>query len=159
MADIINALLLLAAVIGIFLTYHQTQQTYKTQKATFFKDLYSMMFSDSDIRRAYQQIEYDEFVYDENFHGSSNEHLVDRLLSFADLVCYLFDQKMLTEHEMNFFKYEFIRIYTNENVQNYLKFLKRFYRDNKTGTQPFSSYVLYCKTILRKPENHLPKRV
>jgi hypothetical protein len=41
-ADKINALLLITALIGIFLTYGQTRHTYKTQKAAFFKDLYSI---------------------------------------------------------------------------------------------------------------------
>jgi hypothetical protein len=158
-ADIINAFLLLAAVAGIFLTYRQIQQTYKTQKAAFFKDLYSMMFSDLDIRKAYYQIEYDNFAYDSSFHGSKNEQRIDRLLSFADLVCYLYDQKMLTEHEMDFFKYEFIRIYRDKGIQDYLKFIKGFYRENETGTDPFPSYVSYCKSALAANEGRIPKRV
>jgi hypothetical protein len=156
-ADIINALLLLAAVIGIFLTYRQTRHTYRTQKATFFKDLYSIMFSDPNIRKAYYQIEYDNFIYDSSFHGSKNEQRIDRLLSFADLVCYLYGQKMLTEYEMSFFKYEFVRMYTDKNMQEYLTFLKNFYGENKTGTEPFPTYVAYCKTILATEEERARK--
>jgi hypothetical protein len=143
-ADLINAFLLAVAVIGIYFTYCEAKQTRKTQKATFFKDLYSTMYSDNDIRKAYYQIEYDEFVYGPNFHGSTNEPLIDRLLSFTDLVCYLYDQTMLTEHEMGFFKYEFLRIYADENIQKYLDFLKDFYQKNRTGTKPFPSFVSYC---------------
>lgn len=158
-ADIINVLLLLAAVIGIFLTYRQTRHTYKTQKATFFKDLYSIMFSDPDIRKAYYQIEYDRFVYDSSFHGSKNEQRIDRLLNFADLVCYLHGQNMLTEYEMSFFKYEFIRMYTDKNMQGYLKFLRDFYRQNETGTEPFPTYVKYCETIVATKDERAPKKV
>jgi len=143
-ADIINAILLMVAVLGICFTYREAKQTRKTQKATFFKDLYSTMYSDPDIRKAYYQIEYGEFTYSDSFHGSKMEPLIDRLLSFADLVCYLYDQKMLTENEMVFFKYEFIRIYVDTNVKNYLQFLEDFYQKNKTGTKPFPSYVSYC---------------
>jgi hypothetical protein len=74
------------------------------------------MFSDPDIRKAYYQIEYDRFVYDDSFHGSDNEQLIDRLLSFADLVCDLYSQGLITRREMNFFKYEFIRIYQELNI-------------------------------------------
>lgn len=158
-ADIINGLLLLAAVIGIFLTYRQIQQTSKTQQATFFKDLYSMMFSDPDIRKAYQQVEYDKFVYDYSFHGSENEHIIDRLLSFPDLVCYLYDHKMITKHEMGFFKYEFIRVYTNDGIQKYLNFLKEFYLQNRTGTEPFPRFVLYCESMLTEKGSRALKRV
>ncbi len=143
-ADIINAILLIVAVIGIYFTYREAKQTRKTQKASFFKDLYSTMYSDPDIRKAYYQIEYGEFTYSDSFHGSKMGRLIDRLLSFADLVCYLYDQKMLIEDEMVFFKYEFIRIYTDTNIKNYLKFLEDFYQKNKAGTKPFPSYVSYC---------------
>jgi hypothetical protein len=158
-ADIINVFLFLVAVTGIFLTWLQVRRTYKTQKATFFKELYSVMFSDPDLRGAYQQVEYDSFVYDSSFHGSKNEHLIDRLLSFADLVCYLHENKMLTEQEMAFFRYEFIRIYTNESIQDYLNFLKDFYHKNRTGTEPFPRYVSYCQSLLTTEEYRNLKRV
>jgi hypothetical protein len=151
-ADIINTLLLLAAVVGIFLTYRQIQQTSKTQRATYFKDLYSMMFSDPDIRKAYQQVEYDKFVYDDTFHGSESEHSIDRLLSFADLVCYLYDNKMLTENEMRAFKYELLRVYTNVGIQRYLTFLEQFYFQNRTGTEPFQRFVSYCESMFPEGE-------
>src|SRR5690349_8360586 len=97
-ADIINAFLLGVTSIGIIFTFLQIRAARKTQKATFFKELYSTMFSDNDIRQVYYQIEYDEFVYDKNFHGSENEKLLDRLLSFADLVCDLYAQKVISNH-------------------------------------------------------------
>lgn len=103
------------------------------------------MFSDPDIRDAYYLVEYGEFVYDHSFHGSSNEKQIDRLLSFVDLVCDLFAQGIITEHEMSFFKYEFTRIHQNANVQGYLKFLKSFYDEVRTGTTPFPSFVSYCE--------------
>jgi hypothetical protein len=146
-ADVINAFLLIVAIIGIAFTYRQIRESHKTQKATFFKDLYSTMFSDPDVRNAYYQIEYGDFTYDENFHGSSNEKLIDRLLSFVDLVCDLYAQGIITEHEMSFFKYEFTRIYQNPNVQGYLEFLKNFYADVGTGTKPFASFVAYCAKV------------
>jgi len=36
-ADITNFVLLSVAIIGIFFTYYQIKQGYKTQKATFFQ--------------------------------------------------------------------------------------------------------------------------
>jgi hypothetical protein len=148
--DLINVALLVVAIIGIFLTYRQIRIGYKTQKATFFKEIYSTMFSDPDIRNAYYQIEYDEFTYDSEFHGSENEKLIDRLLSFVDLVCELYNQKVITEREMSFFHYEFIRIYKNKNVQAYLKFLKKFYKKVGSKTEPFHSFVTYCKNVLKE---------
>mgnify|MGYP001586538931 CR=1 len=148
-ADIMNAALLIVAIIGIFFTYRQIKGSYKTQKATFFKELYSTMFSDKDIRDAYYQIEYGKFVYDDDFHGSEYEKLFDRLLSFVDLVCDLYRQGIITDHEMSFFKYEFKRIYQNKNVQNYLVFLRDFYQAEVSGTEPFKSFISYCEGALK----------
>lgn len=108
------------------------------------------MFSDPDIGNAYYQIEYNEFTYDSEFHGFENERLIDRLLSFVDLVCELYNQKVITEREMSFFHYEFIRIYKNKNVQAYLKFLKKFYKKVGSKTEPFHSFVTYCKNVLKE---------
>jgi hypothetical protein len=158
-ADLINAGLLFVAIVGIFLTYRQIKGSHKTQKATFFKDLYSTMFSDHDIRDAFYQIEYGEFNYDVNFHGSDNEKAIDQLLSFIDLICDLYAQGIITQHEMSFFKYEFTRIYFNDNVQRYLKFLTGFYTQIGTETKPFPSYVAYCESKLRPRKNWLSNLV
>jgi hypothetical protein len=45
-ADIIDAILLVLALVGIFLTFKQIKYNDKTQKAAFFKDLYSTIFTD-----------------------------------------------------------------------------------------------------------------
>ena len=99
------------------------------------------MFADEDVRGAAYMIEYDKFVYNEDFHGSPQEKMVDRLLSFADLVCDLYAQELLSAHEMDFFNYEFVQIYKNPNVQHYLDYLKaRYDRDgtrDRTRHQPF----------------------
>jgi hypothetical protein len=149
-SQIISACLLLAAVGGIMLTYRQMRSNYTMQKATFFKELYSTMFADSEVRSALYMIEYNRFVYSEQFHGSTDENIVDRLLSFADLVCDLYAQRVLSDHEMDFFKYEFYRIYKNANVQRYLDFLKERYTDTGHAIEPFPAFVAYCETELRK---------
>jgi len=144
-SDIINFILLLIAVIGIFLTRKQIMENKKIQKATFFKDLYSTMFSDPEIRNAYYRIEYEDFTYDSSFHASKEEKEFDRLFSFIDLICDLYSQGILSKHEMSFFKYEFKRIYNNHNVKSYLFFLTDFYISNNVGTTPFPKFIAYCK--------------
>ncbi len=152
-SQIISTLLLLVAVIGIMFTYQQMRQNHKIQKANFFKELYTTMFADEDVRAAAYMIEYDKFVYNEAFHGSPQEKSVDRLLSFADLVCDLYAQKLFSAHEMDFFNYEFVQIYKNANIQHYLDYLKARY--DETGRQtgrdiePFPAYVAYCEAQLR----------
>lgn len=143
-----NLGLLCVAFVGFIAVWYQIKQNYRTQKATFFKELYLEMFKAGNIRKAYYQIEYEQFVYDNGFHGSEQEQVIDRLMAFVDLVCDLYYQNMLTEHEMSFFKYEFLRIYQNPNIRDYLAFLREWYTKIGTDTQPFSSFTAYCEQAL-----------
>jgi len=146
-ADIVNCGLLLVAIIGIFLTLKQIKNANLTQKATFFKELYSDFFSDPDIRNAYYKIEYNKFKYNSKFHGSKDEIEVDRLLSFVDLICNLYIKGILSNQEMESFKYEFLRIHNNISYQSYMNILERFYELNKIKIKPFVHFQNYCLKI------------
>ncbi len=154
--DIVNIALFILALIGLLFTYRQIKENFKTQKATFFKDLYSIMYTDTSIAKAFYALEYGKFKYDNNFHGSDSEGEIDRLLSFANLVCDLYFQQILTEREMRFFKYRFLRIFTNTDIQNYLKFLTPFYSGVDSGTKPYNGFVSYCeKNSLAEQKNSI----
>jgi len=152
-SQVVSTCLLIVAVTGIMLTYQQMRQNHKIQKANFFKELYTTMFADEEVRGAAYMIEYDKFVYNGDFHGSPQEKMVDRLLSFADLVCDLYAQELLSAHEMDFFNYEFVQVYKNANIQHYLDYLKERYiatgRETGHDIQPFPAYVAYCEAQLR----------
>jgi len=87
--NVINTGLLVAAVLGIALTLWQVRSGVKTQRAQFLKDLYSTWASDADALAAYYHIEYGNFEYGADFHGSDIEPKIDRLLAFSDLVAEL----------------------------------------------------------------------
>src|SRR5262245_1523345 len=122
--DWINAALLLAALIAIGVTYWQVRAGAATQRAAFLKDLYSTFASDADMCDAYYQIEYGQFSYGPDFHRSPLERKVDRLLAFADLVCELHAQNVISEREMEFFRYRFLRLVRDSGIQQYLEFLR-----------------------------------
>lgn len=144
----INALLLLVTALGVFAATGQLRVTAKTQRAVFLKDLYWRMRSDPDVQAAYYMIEYDQFRYDDKFHGSEDEPKVDRLLTLFDLVCELYWQGALTRRDMMFFTYQLRRVYNNSGVQNYLSFLERFYQANGVGKLPFDAYQRYAINYL-----------
>jgi hypothetical protein len=151
--EIISMTALLVTAIGVLFAYRQLRQTSIIQRATFFKDLYSTMFTDPDIRKIYYLIEYDEFIYPDDFHGSTEEKYLDRLLSFADLICNLRAQDIITEHEMKSFNYMLARIYNNNGVQQYLDFLDNWFSEHIIGVLPFSSFRNYSKNIPYEPQS------
>jgi hypothetical protein len=148
LADIINGFLLVVATIGIFLTLYQIKQSNKTRRATFFKELYSTMYSDSDVTQGYYLIDHGKFKYSDSFHHSDEEKPIDRLLTFIDLLCYLRKQDLITESEIRYFEYELTRVYQNKEIQRYLEVVQRSYQDFGCETPPFSSFVWYCENKL-----------
>jgi hypothetical protein len=142
-ADRIQLGLLMAAVAGIALTFWQLRSNGRTQRGSFLKDLYLTLITDPLICEAYYLIEYNKFTYDSNFHGSPTEPKIDRLLSFADLVCELYFQGIIKRREMEFFTYRLLRLAKDPNIQAYLEFLTGFYKQVGTKKRPFHSFVSY----------------
>ncbi len=143
-ADLVIFVLLVLAFVGIFLVRLVRRQVMQS-KATFFKELYLMVFADPDISDAFYLLETRQFVYGETLGHSPQEQLVNRLLRFLDLVCEAYAGKLLTEQEMNFFKSQFLRVYENPSMKGYLKFLRDQYAQVEAGPTPFPSFVSYCK--------------
>lgn len=136
------------AIIAIFLTFYQIRQGYKIQRTTLFKDLYQMMYGDPHIREAFYLIDYQKFVFANKFSSLHEEQLIDHLLNFFDLLSGLYEDKMLTKKEMNFFEYEFKIVYSNPGIQAYLKYLRGIYKNEKVATMPNHGFISYCKNEL-----------
>jgi hypothetical protein len=146
-----DVLFLLIAVGGIYLTLQQIRQGYEIQKATFFKELYLTFFDDSEIRQAFYLIDYNQLLYNEDgkgFENSPHEKPIDRLLNFVNLLCELYERKLLTKKEMRFFQYEMIRIWRNSTIQTYLEYLAENAQSIGDDKPPFESFVRYCKRDL-----------
>jgi hypothetical protein len=146
-ADAINTGLLVAAVLGIALTFWQVRGGVRTQRAQFLKDLYSTLAADPDVLAAYYWIEYGRFEYGAEFHGSEIEPKVDRLLAFVDLVAELYLQSIISEREMAFFRYRFRRIYEDVGIQEYLKFLASFYEQVRIQKEPYHSFQSVARRL------------
>ena len=157
--DKINAGLLLLAVVAIFMTWWQARASAKTQRATFLRDLYATLNNDDGIRVAYYMIEYGKFNYDKDFHQSEQEHNMDRLLSFVDLVCELYLRGVLTHREIQFFEYRFRRIAMDTEVGKYLEFLGQFYVANHATSIPFPSFSRYAGFLTNTTPLRLIDRV
>jgi hypothetical protein len=143
LSDLFNAFtIIITTSIALFVALRQLRQNQDTQRAIFLKDFYLGMWNDPDIRQAIYLIDSDKLDYQGgDFKNSPHEPLVDQLLVFVDLVCGLYNHKMLTEKEMSFFSFYLKMIYTNKKIQDYLQFL------GSTGKEPmpFANFVLYCE--------------
>lgn len=137
--------LVLATALGVAAAFFQLRAAAHTQRATFLKDLYMQLRTDPDITAAFYKIEYGEFVYSADFHNSSLEPKLDRLLTLIDLVCELRAQDIITDREMSFFEYEFGRVAQDSGVQAYLRFLNRWYLENDLTRRPFEAFQAHAQ--------------
>lgn len=99
----------------------------------------------------YYKLEYSNFKYDINFHGSGTEKQLDKLLGHFSNIGRLYFSNILTRSDLKFLEYEFLIIYQNQNIKSYLLFLD-------TGSKLVE---LTPKSLitLEKQENYLNKKI
>src|SRR5690242_3461140 len=107
-ADLFNFFLLLVAIIAVVFTYRQIRGNDNTQKAIFFKELYLMMLRDPEVANGFRLVDEERFTYDNDHFKDSweLELTIDSMLVAFDLMCYLYTLGVVSEYEMNIWKYK-----------------------------------------------------
>jgi hypothetical protein len=141
---VVSCFALLAASLAAWAAYRQFKASVQASRATLLKDLYLQFRTDQAAADAFYLIEYGQFRYSEEFHRSSDEPKIDRLLTLCDLVCAMHADGTLTEREMQYFKYQFKRIFGDASIQAYLTFLDDFYARNNMHKKSFEQFQIYC---------------
>ena len=85
------------------------------------------MKSDKDICEMVYMLQYDKFVYTENFHdGGELERKLDKTLQYFSYLCYLKDKHIISSEEFSFFELEISQALRDEDLINYLYNLFHF---------------------------------
>lgn len=97
------------------------------KRASYINELTDKIRSDPLISDAIYLLDYGKIWYSESFHSSGELELkMDRTLSYFSYICYLKKQKIISDKEFKFFKYEIERILGNQQVQDYFYNLYHF---------------------------------
>jgi len=120
---------ILMAIGGIFALY-QWRSSIKIRRSEFLKDILNTLRFDENMAKAMYTIEYNPSWYSKDFQKSELEFQIDKLLSFADFICYLYDMKNISYKEFIVIKYEINRICRSNSVQSYLWNLYHFSKKN-----------------------------
>lgn len=133
----------------------QLESSYEVQKATFFKELYLMMYADPGIKDAFYLLDFDEFTFSRSDFQSlttidkakfNQIKLIDNFLNYCNLLCVLYFRRMLTEQEMRSFEYMFTVTYTNSSLQEYVTYVKEIF-EQEIGKMPWPNFILYCQKM------------
>lgn len=131
-SDILTFASLVLVVIGGFFAYWQWRKSVSLKRADYINDLTENLRTDKAISKAIYLFDYDDIWYTEEFHGNTDLELaIDKTLSYFSYICYLKKQKIISENEFLFFKYEIERILTNSQTKNYLYNLYHFSKECK----------------------------
>ena len=83
---------------------------------------------DKEMQRAFLRIEYGEFKYTADFHGSNIESETDKLLYNFSMIARMKERGLITLKDVEFAKYQILRICEDEEIQQYFKFINDFAR-------------------------------
>ena len=123
--EIITGLTFISVIIGGFFALYKWNKSLKLNRAEYVKKLLDEIKANEDI--AFYLFDYDEIWYNTNFHESGElERKVDITLEFYSYICYLYNNKIITESDFDCFKYDVERIVMNKQFCNYCYNLYHF---------------------------------
>ena len=132
-SDIISIISLILVMVGGIFGYYQWRKNILLRRAEYIIELTDKIWTDKYIKDVIYMFDYNYKWYTEKFHGSCKLELkVDKTLSYFSYICYLREQKIISDKEFNFFKYEINRILRNSQVQDYFYNLYHFSNKNNT---------------------------
>ena len=140
-SDITSIISTLFIFLGGIFGYYQWRKNVLLKRSGYINDLIEKIRSNNDIKDIMYMFDYDDEWYSEKFHGSGKlEFKVDKTLSYFSYICYLKKQKIISNKEFDFFKYEIERILMNPQIQDYFYNLYHF---SKKFNIPFSFKYLF----------------
>lgn len=102
----------------------------------------------------YYKIEYGKFDYNEEFHESSEEKRLDKLLGFFENIAKLYIMKNITLDDLRYFAYEFLVIYQDNSVKQYIRFLEQWFSRRGIKIKPYEAFQKVGKILEKEVYNH-----
>lgn len=100
------------------------------------------------------KLEYKRFKFDENtFPESDEEKALDKLLYSFTQISALYKMGTITRQDLALIEYDFLRVYSDEEVQKYFEFLDRTPHGLPTDQADFCSYREVAKELTKEYEH------
>lgn len=136
-SDWIQLGLLLIAICGVVLAIkewqlsnNQLNHSNVLKRAEFVNQIIEKLRFDKTMADTLALFDYGHRWYGQDFHNGKTGHEaeIDQLLSFLSYLCYLKDEKILTDNEFSFLQYELNRVCNHADTKEYLWNLFNFSR-------------------------------
>lgn len=139
-ANVATALTFGIAAWQLWEVNRQAKKSAIQKRSEYIIDLYNTFVNDKDMVDIYYKLEYSEFNYDNNFHGSDTEKQLDKLLGHFSNIGRLYFSDILTREDLKFLEYEFLIVYQNRNIKTYLNFLDNWFKIRQIKDQKFEYF-------------------
>ena len=121
-SDIFAGISLILVIIGGIFAYYQWRRNVSLKRASYINELTEKIRTDPLISGIIYWLDYGQSWYSNEFHSSGEMELkMDKTLSYFSYICYLRKQKIISNKEYKFFKYEIERIFP-KNSKSHLHF-------------------------------------
>jgi hypothetical protein len=147
---------LFLAAVGLFLNFDQQRKSNRQRRTSYISDLLQKIYDEKDLAKIYYSVEYGEFEYTDQFHGSETEIEVDRLIVNFDILAKKFDLGLVKIEDFDLIAYEYLVLYQNRGLQQYFKFLDGYFDEKGIKAKPFGGFRK-LGLILEKKHSHYGK--
>ena len=142
-ADVIDIISLIFIVFGGGFTLYKWNISLKFKRCEYIRRLLDDIRT--NVQSEFYLFEYNENWYDKNFHHNKDiESKIDSTLSKFSYICYLKNNRLISDNEFDYFKYELQRILSNRQFQYYMYNLYHFSQHIKQP-MPFVDLFKYAK--------------
>ena len=156
-SDLLNFVTPIFTVIGLFFTFYQIKEYNKQKRAEYIIDLYNKYTSDQNVMNIYYEIVSGKFKCDRAFHPTPDEQNLEKLLGFFENIAMLYVMKNITIDDLKYVACEFIVIYQNSSVKEYLTNLDK--RNNNLYDIEIKKYEAFRKVGKLLEEKYVKKNL
>jgi hypothetical protein len=147
-------------LVGVLLAWWQLRKSNQQNRAEFIIGLLAKHVADNDTLNMLYKLEYKRYKFDENiFPESEEEKALDKLLYSFTQISALYQIGTITRQDLALIEYDFLRVYSDEEVQKYFAFLDQTPHGLATDEADFYSYRQVAKELIDEYESRKKKRV
>jgi len=147
LADWLKIAAVLFAGTGLFLNAWQHRRANNQNRTEHVANVLWRIYDDKELSDIYYKIEYQEFVYSDEFHGSEDERKLDKLISIFDILAKQHYLGLVTSKDIDLVSYEYLVIYQNSEVNSYFSFLDGWFNRRGIKNPPFGKFRSLGKVI------------
>jgi len=112
---------------GGFFALIQWNSSEKFKRVKYLDEIITKLRFDPEMANTLYTIDYNHNWYTKEFHNNRDlEYKIDKVLSYFDFICYLYNMRNIKYNEFKIIKYRVNRICISPSVQKYLWNLYHF---------------------------------